>query len=51
MLHKKTYVKHKKLCFQAWANCAPHADRARSGEKKFWGALDFSGAHIKLLKQ
>ena len=31
---------------QAWTNCAPDADRARSSVQNLWNELDLSGAQI-----
>ena len=33
-------------CVQAWTNCAPDADRARSGPRNLWDVPDFPGTHI-----
>ena len=36
---------------QAWTNCAPDADRVRSGAQNLWDVPDFSGVHILHFKK
>ena len=48
ILHLSCYWKlwAQLVYLQAWTNCAPDTERARSGAQNLWDVPDFSGTHM-----